>query len=116
MIHKISARREKQLVNAARKKLRKSGAVNRAAAKQVKIQVVAPWKRVVVGLFGCVWLGIAYFVRDDSLLASLCFGVLFVLTVIFALLGSKKTIEGALNGLDASVTNRVLDSIFDQIF
>lgn len=112
----ITSRRENQLVNAARKKLRKSGFKDRSATRHVKIQVVAPWKRITVGAFGLVWLGIAYLVSEDSFLASLGLGVLFILNTLFAILGSKKTIDGALNGLDASVTDRVLDSIFDNLF
>lgn len=69
-----------------------------------------------IGLLSFVCLGIGIFLFGVSLFASAVFLVLFVLTALIAMLGSKKTIDRALHGLDASVSDRVIDSIFDGLF
>ena len=112
----MTARREKQLVRAARKKLRKTGCSDAKAAHRIKIQTVATWKRVIIGVLSLVWLGFAAFFYESSVTTSLVFAAFFVVTAVFAIIGSRKSIDGALNGLDASVSDRVISSIFDGIF
>ena len=110
----ISDKKKKVLAQRARKKLRKRAPATRKEASHVKIQLWAPWQRLLVaGLsFVCLVLSIHFY--ESSLLLASIFGLLFVICLIIAIIGRRKTIDSIIDGLD--FPGEIVSSIFDGLF
>ncbi len=80
----------------------------------MRIQTCSPLERVVILLLGLVSGGCGlwvYFGRDNGK-AALFFAVVTIALIFFGLFGSRSTVETIFKGLDASITTRILDSLF----
>lgn len=115
-IRKISKAQRKRMVRNARKAAAKARATDIASLKKVRIQTVAPWKRWVLGGIGMAFLSLGIFLRNQFPGAFIIFGLLAMITILFAILGKKKSIDAALNGVDSSITDQIFTRILDQLF
>ncbi|EDY82170.1 hypothetical protein VDG1235_1790 [Verrucomicrobiia bacterium DG1235] len=109
------------IANARRKALRerrkREGAFSRDDLLSLQVSTVPRWKRIVVSTFGlCSLIGgiIAMIQTDSWILASLfiAFGLMLIYIGAFK---RKKTIDSALNGIDAGTTTNILDAIWDAL-
>ncbi len=110
----ISAKKKKALARKARKKLKKRLPKTRREASDIKIQLWAPWQRLLIAGLSFVWLGLSIHFYESSLLLASIFGLLFVGFLIVAIIGRRKTIDSIIEGLDLPVD--LVSSIFDGLF
>jgi len=116
MAKSISVKRRKQIARSARKAAKKQKSKHGKTPKKLKIQTAATWKRIVIAIFSLLFLGLSIYLKDISLFGCIASGLLFVFTLGTAIIGNKKIIDSGINGIDASISDRALDSIIDGLF
>ncbi|QQL46258.1 hypothetical protein [Sulfuriroseicoccus oceanibius] len=116
----MKAPNEKQrarLVRASRKAAKRQTVASREAVRSLRVQTVATWKRVVLAVAGVLLMSLAavVYVTQGALVGAALIGTTGVGVLIFGVVGRKHSIDRAIRGLDASVSNQLIDAIFDQL-
>ena len=116
MAHSISIKRRKQIARSVKRAAKKQGAKYGMTGKKLKIQTAPTWKRLAIGLSSLLFLALAFLLHSESLIGTVACSLVFLFILGVAIVGDKKTIDGGLNGLDAGISDKVLDGIIDRIF
>ncbi len=83
-----------------------------------RISTVPFWKRISVICFGLLTavLSVWIFVDGRNPVWAIIFGIAGFIILFFGVFGGRKNLDSILNGLDASVSGNIIDSIIDGIF
>ncbi|HKS38387.1 MAG TPA: hypothetical protein VJW76_14430 [Verrucomicrobiae bacterium] len=117
-----NARRRKRIIRsgirAAQRFERKNGRVpTRQELLRLRVRTVAPWKRHIVILSGLAFVGFGLFGywKWGSVAGLVIFGALGLLVVLMGAFSTRKQLDQMLRGIDASVSNSILDAIIDAL-
>jgi len=80
---------------------------------QLQVQTCTPFERALVFVAGLVFGGVAvwaYFA--EAIVPASIFGAFAAVLIFVGLRGRKRSVDSAFHGLDAAITNGILDALF----